>query len=106
MSSSWARRARFVPQIAVGDCNFEVVRLFIYLGSSISNNNNVEGEVKKRRLILVNNVYYGLHKKFTFQPLSRETTDLLCKTSVQPVLMYDFEMWALSKNGKNMLNIL
>lgn len=44
VSSSQATRERFGLQIAVGDCNFEEVRLFSYLGSLISITNNVEEE--------------------------------------------------------------
>ena len=68
---------------------------FVYLGTSITNNNNVSDEIK-RRLTLANRCYFGLNRQLSSRALSRRTKLTLYKTLIIPVLLYGAEAWTLS----------
>ena len=55
--------------IEIDGYNFEVVKDFIYLGSSISNDNDISLEIR-RRIILANRCYFGLRKQLSKSALS------------------------------------
>lgn len=58
------------PTIQLGGDSYEVVDNFVYLGSQVNRDNNVQEEVR-RRIAAGNRCYYGLHKLFKSMTLSR-----------------------------------
>jgi hypothetical protein len=82
--------------------NFEVVTEFMYLGSLVKCNINLEEEIK-RRIIIGNRCYYGNLKLIKSQLLKRRTKCRLYKTSILPTVLYGFESWTLSKAHEALL---
>ena len=81
---------------------FGVVKDFIYLGTSINDQNDVSLEIK-RRITLANRCYYGLSKQFSSRAFSRRTKITLYKSLILPVLLYGAEAWTLRTTEKQML---
>ncbi|GAB0098773.1 hypothetical protein DMENIID0001_145710 [Sergentomyia squamirostris] len=91
-------QARF----SMGNYNFEVVDSFVYLGSTITANNNISTEVRAR-LLKANRAYFGLSRAFRSRNLSIQTKLLLYRTLILPVLTYSSETWVLTKQNCELL---
>lgn len=87
------------PTIQLGDDNFEVVENFVYLGSQVNSDNNVQEEVR-RRLASGNRCFFGLHKLFRSRTLSRRLKCTLYRTLVRPVVTYGSETWSMTKRDE------
>ena len=89
----------FVPrmgsQITANSYNFDVVKVFTYVGTAINTNNDVILEIK-RRVALANRCYFGLNSQFSSRDLSRATKLTLYKALILPMLFYGTEAWTLS----------
>lgn len=86
-------------EINVGRYKFEWVEGFVFLGTLINSENNIQDEIK-RRILLANRCYYELHKHLKSQNLSRSTKTLIYKKLVRPVLTYGSENWVLKKTDE------
>lgn len=86
----------------IGQHTFGSVNEFVYLGSLITNNNNITAEIVKR-ILSANKCYFGLLKYFCSKILSRNIKILLYKTLLRPILIYGSETWVLSKKDENRL---
>lgn len=95
---------RLDSQLAAGDHTFESVKEFVYLGSAITNNNNVSLEIK-RRITLANRCYFGLSRQMNSRALSRRTKIALYKTLILPVLLYGAEAWTVSQTDAAALGV-
>jgi hypothetical protein len=58
MRLSAVKARRRVQNITIGHYNFEGVKEFVYLGSSLNNSHNMSEEIK-RRIIAGNRVYFA-----------------------------------------------
>jgi hypothetical protein len=67
--------------IPIGSYNFEIVKDFVYLGSSVNMNNNISLKVK-RRVTLANRCYFGLSNQLRNKALSRRTKLQLYETLI------------------------
>ncbi|GAB0096460.1 hypothetical protein DMENIID0001_119810 [Sergentomyia squamirostris] len=88
----------------MGNYNFEVVDSFVYIGSTITANNNISSEVRAR-LLKANRAYFGLSRAFRFRNLSIPTKLILYRTLILPVLTYASETWVLSKQNCELLAV-
>jgi endonuclease/exonuclease/phosphatase family metal-dependent hydrolase len=102
ISSVKSRHDRLGQNFTIGEYNFEVVEIFIYLGSLVTKDNNMEEEIK-RRILLANKCYYGLQKHMKSKIVSKTTKIRLYKTLILPTLMYGCETWTLTKASENLL---
>ena len=89
-------------QVAIDNYNFEVVKDFVYLGTSINNTNDVSLEIK-RRITLANRCYFGLSRQLRCRALSRRTKITLYKSLIMPVLLYGSEAWTMSKADEGLI---
>ena len=78
-------------QITANNYTFNKVKEFIYLGSAIITKNDVILEIKCR-IILANRYCYGLNRQLSSRYLS-QTTELIPKTLILPLLLYGAEIW-------------
>ena len=85
---------RIDSQITADNYTFNAVKKFIYLGSTVTTNNDVNTEIK-RRITLANRRRYGLNKQLNNRELSRTTKLILYKTLILPMLLYGAEAWTL-----------
>lgn len=90
------------PSIQIDNYTFETVNEFVYLGTMVTNDNNVSSEIK-RRIVAANRYYFGLQKHMKSRHLTRRTKVLLYKTLIRPVLMYGSECWTISKGDERAL---
>ena len=84
--------------------NFEVVKDFIYLGSSINSDNDISLEIR-RRITLANRCYFGLSKQLSKKALSWRTKICLYKSLILPVLLYGAETWTLTSSDEQALGV-
>ena len=90
--------------INIGEYNFEIVNSFVYLGSLLNVENDIEEEIR-RRIGTGNRFYYGLHKQFKSKTLQRKLKCKLYKTLVRPILTYGSESWCMTQNQEQLLRI-
>ena len=85
----------FGPNVNIGPQNFEVVKNFIYLGSSVNPSNNTSEEII-RRIVLGSRCLYGLNHLLRSKHLSRSTKIQIYNTLILPIVMYGSESWELT----------
>ena len=83
---------------------FEVVQQFKYLGTIVTNDNNLDKEIRYQ-ISLANNCYHGLKHLFSSQFLNLRTKLNLYKTLLKPVLTYDSECWSLNRRNEEQLQV-
>ena len=69
---STARHTSIEVSVQLYGYNFEVVKDFVYLGSSIYTYNDISLEIR-RRITLANRCYFGLRKQLSKKALSWRT---------------------------------
>lgn len=89
-------------QITVAGHTFEGVDSFVYLGSQVDRNNNMQSEIK-RRIVAANRCFFGLHKYMSSRLISRTSKIRIYKTLIRPVLTYASECWTLTKSDEQSL---
>ena len=89
------------PEV-VGGLTIEKVECFVYLGSEITINNDISGEIN-RRIGSATRAFYALNQLFKSRLLSRKLKLRLYTTVVLPVLTYGAETWSLTKQLSNKL---
>ena len=77
----------------MGNFKFEVVKDFVYLGSSINT------------ISLASRCYHGLRKQLSKRALSRKTKTSMYKSLIMPTLLYDPDAWTPSKSDVHALGI-
>ena len=91
-------------QLIAGEYAFEAVKDFVYLGSLVTQDNNISLEIS-RRIALANRCYFGLSKQMRSKALSRRTKLKLYKTLILPVLLYGAESWTISASDALALGV-
>lgn len=90
--------------VNIGQHSFEVVKDFVYLGSSVNNSNSTSEEII-RRIVLGSRCLYGLSKLLRSKHLTRSTKIHIYHALILPVVMYGSEAWELSVKDCNRLLI-
>ena len=94
---------RMGSQITTYSYNLDVVKEFIYLGTTININNDVWLEIKHSTV--ANRCYFGLNRQLSSRDLSRATKLTLYKALILPVLFYGAEAWTLSSADAAVLGV-
>ena len=71
-----------ISELIVGEQKIVVVQQFKYLGTIVTNDNNLDKEIRYR-ISLANNCYHGLKHFFRSQFLNLRTKLNLCKNPTQ-----------------------
>lgn len=87
----------------INNTEIEIVDRFVYLGSTLTRDNNEMAEIK-RRLWLANRAYYSMLNLFKSRTLHRESKLRIYKTIVRPILCYGSETWKLTRREEDMLD--
>ena len=66
---STAKDTSIGVSVQIDGYNFEVVKDFVYLGSSLNTDNDISLEIR-RRITLTNRCYFGLRKQLSKKALS------------------------------------
>jgi hypothetical protein len=93
-----------IPELIVEEQKFEVVQQFKYLGTIVTNENNLDKEIRYR-ILLANNCYHGLKHLLRSQFLNLRTKLNLYKTLLKPVLTYGSECWSLNRRNEEQLQV-
>ena len=84
--------------------NFENCTSFKYLGTMITNNNDISSEIRTR-IMAGNRCLFGLGKILKLSSLSRFAKKIIYKTILRPVVTYASEAWVLTIKNENMLAV-
>jgi hypothetical protein len=82
--------------IRINNSDIERINKFKYLGSIITNNNNISSEIS-HRINTGNTGYYGLRNILRSRLLKKDTKCKIYKTLIRPVVLYGCESWTLTK---------
>jgi sorting nexin-29 len=104
MVAGKAYRPNMPPNLIIANYTFARVNTFVYLGSTVSYNNDISEEIGAR-LVAANRAYFGLLGHFKSRLLSRQTKLIIYKTLVRPVLTYASETWAIAKAEERLLEL-
>ena len=97
-----AKNKQTPENIKIGQYNFEIVKSFKYLGSTITDENKISMEVMLR-IMMGNRCLYALYPTIKCKQLSYETKIIIYKTIIRPVVTYGSETWTLTKADENKL---
>ncbi|RZF38840.1 hypothetical protein LSTR_LSTR013781 [Laodelphax striatellus] len=89
--------------VILDDYSFERLNSFKYLGSVITDDNNVEADIKAK-LAAGNRCYYALSQYLRSKTLSRKIKIEIYNTIIKPVCVYGAETWVLTKKDEDLLN--
>jgi hypothetical protein len=81
------------------------VSQFIYLGLTVTNQNLIQEEIK-RRLNSGNAFYHLVQNLLSSHLLSKNVKVRIYKTIILPVVLYGCETWSLSVREKHKLRVL
>ena len=103
MILSTAKDTSIVVSVEIDGYNFEVVKNFVYLGSSTKTDNI--SPVIRRKITPANRCYFGLRKQLSKTALSRRTKICLYKSLILPVLLYGAETCTMTSSDEQALGV-
>jgi hypothetical protein len=90
--------------IKIGDRSFENVAQFKYLGTTVTNKNFIQEEIK-RRLNSGNACYHSVQNLLSFRLLSIKLKIRIYKTIILPVVLHGCETWSLTLRKEHRLRV-
>jgi hypothetical protein len=88
--------------IKIGDRSSQNVAQFKYLGTTVTNQNLVQEEIK-RRLNSGNACYHSVQNLLSSRPLSKNIKIRIYKTIILPLVLYGCETWSLTLRKEHRL---
>jgi hypothetical protein len=88
----------------IGNRCFENVVQFKYLGTTITNENLIQEEIK-RRLNFGNACYHSVQNLLSSRLLSKNVKVRIYKTVILPVVLYGCETWSLTLREERRLRV-
>jgi len=88
----------------VDNSSIEKVEEFGYLGTTLTNQNSIQEEIKNR-LKLGNDCYYSVQNLLSFSLLSKNLRIKLYRTIILPVVLYGCETWSLTLREERRLRL-
>jgi hypothetical protein len=89
-------------EIKIGNRSFENVSQFKDLGTTVTNQNLIQEEIK-RRLNSGNTCYHSVQNLLSSRLLSKNVKVRICKTVILPVVLYGCETWSLTLREEHKL---
>jgi hypothetical protein len=104
MLVSWDQNAVQTREIKIGNRSFENVSQFKYLGTTVTNQNFIREEIK-RRLNSGNACYHSVQNLLSSRLLLKNVKIRIYKTIILPVVLYGCETWSLTVREEHKLRV-
>jgi hypothetical protein len=78
---------------------------FRYLGTTLMNQNSIQGEEVKSRLKLGNACYHSVQNLLSSWLLSKSTKIKIYRTTILPVVLYGCDTWSLTLREEHRLRV-
>jgi len=93
-----------IHNMKIGNSSIERVEEFKYLGSTLTNQNSIQGEIKSR-LKLGNACYYSVQNLLSSRLLFKNLKIKIYRTIILPVVLYGCETWSLTLRVERRLRV-
>jgi hypothetical protein len=90
-------------EIKLGNRSFENVSQFKYLGTTVTNQNLIQEEIK--RLNSGNACYHSVQNLLSSRLLSKNVKVRIYKTIILPIVLYGCETWSLTVREEHKLRV-
>jgi hypothetical protein len=104
MLMSKCQKAGQGQSIKIGNRSFESVAKFKYLGTTLTDQNCIHGEIKSR-LNSGNACYHSVQSLLSYRLLSTNVKVKIHKTIILPVVSYGCETWSLTLREEHRLRV-
>ena len=99
-----SRRNRIDGYVNIGGVEIECVESFKYLGSTVTNDNNINKEISER-IGAGNRCAFALNKILKSRNISRRTKIRIYNLIIRPTVLYGCENWTLTKERIRKLEV-
>ena len=100
MAMSEDQKAGQSHSVKIDNSSFERVEEFKYLGTTLTNQNSIQEEIK-RRLKAGNACHHSVWNVLSSSLLSKNLKIKIYRTIILPVVLYGYETWLLSLWGEH-----
>ena len=104
MTVSRDRNAGRIHSMKMGNSSTETVEEFKYLGTTLTNQNSIQEEIKSR-LKLGNACYYSVQNLLSSSLLSKTLKIKIYRTIILTVVLYGCETWSLTLRDECRLRV-
>ena len=104
MTVSRDQNAGRIHSMKIENSSIERVEEFKYLGTTLTNQNSIQEEIKIR-LELGNACYYSVQKLLSSRLLSKNLKIKIYRTIILPVVQYGCETWSLTLRDERRLRV-
>ena len=93
-----------IHSVKIDNSTFERVEEFKYLGTTLTNQNSILGEIKSR-LKSGNACYHSVQNLLSSRFLSKNLKIKIYRTIILPVVLYGREIWSLTLREERKLRV-
>ena len=104
MTVSRDQNAGRIHSVRTDNSSIERVEEFKYLGTTLTNQNSIQEEIKSR-LKLGNACYYSVQNLMSSRLRSKNLKIKIYRTVILPVVLYWFETWSLTLREERKLRV-
>ena len=104
MTVSRDQNAGRIHSMKIDNSSIERVEDFKYLGTTLTNQNSIQKEIKNR-VKLGNACYYSVQNLLSSRLLSKNLKIKIYRTIILPIVLYGCETWSLTLRDERRLRV-